>query len=457
MATLRPARWRGLLQGLLLLATAAPGAAQGEPRPEAAAAQPPPRPSILLVYCDDLRFDILAAPAPFPAFQRLAAGGVRFDRSYVTTSRCCPSRATLLTGRPMGETGVRTNKPRRMPDMVTLPEVARAQGYRTAWFGKWHLPAPEDAAPPGFDQWAGYPGPGKHFGQVFTDEAGASITTGPEVHQADWVFERAVRFLEEAGEEPFFLVVAPKNPHTPLTPAPRHLGALDDVEVRVPASFDRPDDELPPMERDLRRRRQERAETEERAAMAADVRRYWELVMAVDEGLARLDAALEAAGRRASTLVVLTSDNGQLLGEHGFVQKGLAYDPSIRVPLLARFPGVLPEGERCGGIVLNVDLFPTLTRVMGATEAAAAAPGMDLLAVARGEVEARPRFVYEGPDFDGRNAIRAVVEPRLKYVRWNQPVFEALFDLEADPDEVHNLAGDPDHAGDLARLRALLD
>lgn len=423
------------------------GNAEGAPGEEA-------QPSIVVVYCDDLRYDVLDAPVAFPALEKLAAEGVRFERSYVTTSRCCPSRASMLTGRRMDETGVRNNHPSAMPDLETIAEVARRSGYRTAWFGKWHLPNSGAQAPAGFDEWAGYEGPGSHFDQRFIDQDGASFVAAG--HQADWIFERAGKFIREANAsgEPFLLFVAPKNPHIPMTPAPRHAGSLDGVAVELPVTFGTERAALPRLEQGLRDRRADRQGTETEEGMGRETRRYWELVLAVDEGLAKLDGVLTDEGLASTTLMFLTSDNGQMLGEHGMVQKGLAYEASIRVPLLGRWPGRIPAGTVSQGFALNIDLFPTLARVMGAVAPAEAAPGRDLVALATGEAPTRERFLYEAPDFGGRSSLLAVVERRWKYVRYSAPEDERLFDLEADPAESVDQSRNPERRAVLERLRA---
>ena len=415
---------------------------------------PKARPSIVVVYCDDLRYDVLDAPVEFPALERLAAEGVRFERSYVTTSRCCPSRASMLTGRRIGETGVRNNHPPVLPDLKTIAEVARESGYCTAWFGKWHLPNAGAKVPAGFDEWAGYEGPGSHFDQVFTDQTGESFVA--EGHQADWIFDRAETFIRDANEagQPFLLFVAPKNPHVPMTPAPRHAGSADGAVIELPETFRTEREALPRLEQNLRDRRSDRQGTETEEGMIEETRRYWELVLAVDEGVAKLDGVLKDEGLGASTLMLLTSDNGQMLGEHGMVQKGLAYEASIRVPLFGRWPDRIPAGTVCDGFALNIDLFPTLARVMGADESAQAAPGQDLLPLVTGEVPPRERFLYEAPNFGGRASIMAIVEPRWKYVRYSAPDDERLFDLRADPAEATDESQNPERRAVLERLRS---
>ncbi len=414
----------------------------------------PKRPSIVVVYCDDLRYDVLDAPVEFPALAKLAADGVRFERSYVTTSRCCPSRASMLTGRRIGETGVRNNHPPAMPDLETIAEVAQKSGYRTAWFGKWHLPNPGAKAPAGFDEWAGYEGPGDHFDQRFTDQDGQSFVA--EGHQADWIFDRAETFIRDANAagQPFLLFVAPKNPHIPMTPAPRHAGSLDEVPIELPKTFQTERAALPRLEQDLRDRRSDRQGVETEDGMKRETRRYWELVLAVDEGVAKLDRVLAGEGLMASTLMLLTSDNGQMLGEQGMVQKGLAYEASIRVPLFGRWPDRIPAGTTTDGFALNIDLFPTIANVMGAKEPMGAAPGRDLVALATGEAASRDRFLYEAPNFGGRASIMAVVEQRWKYIRYTTPNDERLFDLRADPTESVDEAKNPDRRAVLERLRS---
>lgn len=399
------------------------------------------RTSVLVVYADDLRHDVASIVGnPYietPNLDRIAGEGALFERSYVVSSRCCPGRASFMTGLYPTRHGVWSNHPEEpFPgEDETLADLFQEAGYRTAWIGKWHLPNPGAKPVRGFDHFVSYEGPGSHFNQIFTVDGKEVVSTG---FQADRLTDYALEFLSE-GDEPFFCVLAFKNPHVPMTPAPRHAGMLDDVEIPPPASASDPDSSLPSFYAGMRRDSRHQIDDIEETS-----RRYWELCLSLDDNVGRV---LDHLGDRlASTAVVVTGDNGQLLGEHGLSQKGLSYEPSIRVPLMIRGPKI-PAGLRTKGIALNTDLMPTLCELAGID--APSNDGESLLALCRGE-SWRHNFAYLAPGF-GNGAVveRALVEPHWKYVRiqFGETVEECLFDLAADPDErVNQISSEADRA-----------
>lgn len=420
----------------------------------------PLRPSFVLVYTDDQRYDCAGATGntliDTPELDRLARAGMVFDRAYCTTSRCCPARASVLTGKYANATGIWDNGSEvdLNATQTTFPERLQRLGYHTAFFGKWHLPNPGAAPRPGFDRWVGYEGPGHYVDQPLNVDGERVATKG---FQTDVLTDYAVRFVEEQGaERPFFLMLALKNCHTPLQPPPRHRGRLADVDVPLPATIDQPLAELPAQYQRKRVSADDRHSIEDRATFRDEVRAYWELALGVDESVGRLREALERSGAADHTLFLFTTDNGQLLGEHGFQQKGLSYEPSIRVPLIVAGAGLVAQGTRRDELVLNVDLAPTLLELAGApipddVQGESFAP---LLADAAPHPW-RQRFLYQAPTFSlGQVEERALVERRWKYVRFDAPVFEEmLFDLENDSDERVNLAREPEAEAQLARLR----
>lgn len=419
-------------------------------------------PNLLVVYCDDLRFDGAAslgsAFLPTPHLDRLAGEGAVFPRSYATTSRCAPSRASFLTGTRASTHGVWVNRPTHdwRAGLPFLPDALRQQGYATAWIGKWHLPNPGARPVPGLDHFASYEGPGSHFDQEFVVDGEPRATQG---FQAEALTELALEFVERQ-ESPWFLVVSHKAPHVPLTPAPDQRGALDGVEVPLPASASDPLEALPPRYRLAREGESGRHGVGDLDSWRAEVQAYWELVLGVDAAVGRLLESLERDGELEDTVVLLTSDNGQLLGEHGLRQKGLAYEPAIRVPLVVWGPGRVVPGRREGTLALNLDLAPTLLGLAGA-RAPEAMEGLDLgpALLDPGRV-LRERFLYQAPALGGEAGLveRAVVERRWKYIAFETPQGrdEALFDLEQDPGERVDLSSEPTLEAERARLAAWL-
>lgn len=424
-----------------------------------------PRPNVLVILADDLRYDGLSANGnPWittTALDRIAEEGVNFDRAYVTTSRCCPSRASFLTGRYAHVHGVLTNKPKHdfMAEHITYADRLQEAGYRTGYVGKWHIKARDQEPLPrrGFDRWVSYEGPGSHFDQAFNVDGETVPSKG---FQADRLTDYALDFIESTPEgEPFLLTVGYKNPHVPMTPAPRHEGLLAAAEVELPASaYDLPSD-LPKFYERLRRNTDRNHAIESAANYVEDTRHYWELVLSIDDNVARLLAELEERGVLDNTVVVLTSDNGQLLGEHGIQQKGVSYEPSIQIPFALRYPPVTGSGGRSQSIALNVDLFPTLLDLCG-VKTADEIDGISLVpALGDPSLLQRSSFLYLGPQWNhGAMNERAVIDGDLKLVQFqaDDGSEEVLFDRVKDPEERKNVIEDPAYAEALESMRAFM-
>jgi N-acetylglucosamine-6-sulfatase len=412
------------------------------------------RPNVLVIYCDDLRFDGAAALGSSflstPGIDRLADEGVTFERSYTTTSRCCPSRATFLTGVRASTHGVWVNRPSVdwQAGRPLLAEVLQEGGYRTAWVGKWHLPNPGALPVRGFDHFASYEGPGSHFDQTFVVNGQSRGTGG---FQADVINDLALEFIDgevAVESQPWFLVLGHKAPHVPLTPAPEFVDALEDIDLPLPASMDDPLSSLPARYQSSRVGEGGRHGIAERLEWYQEVRAYWELVLSLDASIGRLLESLEARHLLQDTLVILTSDNGQLLGEHGLQQKGLGYEPSIRVPLILRDGPWGHRGVR-KGLVTNLDLAPTILERVG-LPIPAEFEGRSFVDQLRDpEARGQERFLYQAPAFGGDTGVveRGVIEAEWKYLVFEAPGTrqEALFNLVSDPDERRDLAQDPAH------------
>ncbi len=417
------------------------------------------RPNVVLIYVDDLRFDgARSLGSDFletPAIDALVRDGIVFERSYVTTSLCCPGRVSVLTGKYASRTGVSDNQPRHdfQESHETMADLLGAAGYETAFIGKWHLPNPGAAPRPGFDHWVSFEGQGQYFDQPLNVDGQTVASRG---FNADVLTEYAVRFIEaERGEQPFLLFLSLKNCHLPFLPPARHRDRLAGVEFELPASFHDAPESLPTQyARDRLSRRNLGAHTHPELYLE-QVRRYWELVYSVDDVLGAVRASLEHQGLTDDTLVLLTSDNGYLVGEHGLTQKGVGYEPSIRVPLLLTWPGHLEAGAKRRDLALNVDLMPTILEAAG-LQLPADVQGRSLLTTRQDEGE---EFLYLPPWFlsDSSPSHLVLAGGRWKYLRFRSgAIEEVLFDLENDPEERTNIAGDPGAARVLSEAREQL-
>lgn len=420
----------------------------------AAAASPAPRPNILIVYTDDQRWDCLGlAGHPFlktPHIDRIGREGARFAHAFTTTPVCSPSRASFLTGQYKHTHGVLGNEDSTALShrLGTFPRLLQAAGYRTGYFGKWHMGG-SGAPRPGFDRWVSVDGQGTYINPSLNVDGQPVKTEG---YFADIVTDHAARFIDEAGNSsaPFCAIVAHKGPHSPFTPAPRHAKLFAN--------------------RTIERRPNSRDDLSGKPALAQplpgwprvgpgtgpgddQVREQLATLAAIDEGVGRLLALLEHRGELDRTFVLFTSDHGYFWGEHGLGDKRAAYEEALRVPLLVRYPPLAAAGTVSGALVLNIDIAPTLLTLAGVA-APAAMQGKSFLPLlgparsASSDAEFRAAFLAEYSHEADQPRIptwRAVRTPRWKYIQYpTLPGMDELYDLTADPLEMRNLAGDPE-------------
>src|SRR5262245_51177755 len=415
------------------------------------------RPSFVVVLSDDQRYDAFGAAqreqgagARFPwletrALDRLAAEGVRFRNAFVVNALCSPSRASFLTGLYGHANGILDNETPLDPAAVTYASLLRAAGYRTGYVGKWHMGG--QAERPGFEWWASYLYQGTYFDASFEVNGAAQATHG---WVDDVATDYAIEFLRSHRDVPFLLVVGYKAPHGPRRPSSvpeRARGRHDGVALNPARSID----VLAPYEQPRPRRRL--------PGTGPRARSYFDLISAMDDALGRLLDEIDALGIAGRTVVVFAGDNGMMLGEHGMGSKRAAYEGSMRIPLLVRWPGLGPgaAGRVVDEPVLNVDLAPTILELAG-VPAPAGLHGRSLLPLRRGErVPWRRAFLYEYAaestfEVPTQLALREVDAKLILYP--GHPELTELFDLRSDPDEMRNLAQEP---GSEARLAELPD
>ena len=430
------------------------------------------RPNILVVMTDDQTLESMRVMPRVKAL--IADQGVTFTDSIVSFSLCCPSRATFLTGQYSHNHGVRGNQPPNGgyevfdDEDTTLPAALQAAGYTTAHVGKYLNGYGFDdpvSAPPGWDEWFTELDVRSQRYRGFTMlENGEVRTYGQDDYSTDVFTDRAVDVLERHAdsEDPLFLAVDYFAPHadlaftedalTPATPADRHLGRFEDEPLPDDPSFDEVDVSDKP--ESIRSRPRVGPRTE--AAIRFNYARYLESLLAVDEGVDRLITVLEQTGQLDDTVVIFTSDNGYFFGEHRITRgKERFYEPSIAVPLYVRGPGI-PAGEERRSLVANIDLAPTILDLAGAT-AKRPADGRSLVPMLRdGEEGPEDRAVLLESAMGGPNDLvpdYGVRTGRYAYFELQTGERE-LYDLEQDPHQLDNRAGDPDLADVEARLAA---
>jgi arylsulfatase A-like enzyme len=421
---------------------------------------PHARPSFVVVLTDDHRYDALGAVqreqgarARFPwlatpSLDRLAAQGVRFRNAFAVSALCSPSRASFLSGRYGHAHGIRDNETPLGAELVTYASLLRAAGYTTGYVGKWHMGT--QAERPGFDWWASYVGQGRYFDATFAVAGSAQETRG---WVDDVATDFAIEFLRRERAGPFLLVLGYKAPH-----GPRHSSSLPERArgryAEVPLVPPRSADALAPFAKPRTRKRP--------PGTGRGTRTYFELVSAMDDALGRLLDEIDALGLAERTVVIFAGDNGSLLGEHGMMSKRSAYEASMRIPLIVRWPG-LGEGARGRTVdepVLNVDVAPTILDLAG-VEAPAGLHGRSLRPLLLGErVPWREAFLYQyfaEPGFETPTQLALRGRDAKLVVYAGHPEWTELFDLGSDPDELRNLAREPGSEARVAELRAELE
>jgi arylsulfatase A-like enzyme len=333
------------------------------------------RPNIVVILTDDQSFDTLpSTPPAMPYLQSQIAdpegNWLWFPHAFVNTPLCCPSRASILTGRYSHHTGVRNNGQGALLDESnTLPVWLHEAGYTTALIGKYLNRYSFDRGPyvpPGWDRWVAKRNTlasTAYYDYGFVDQGvPLRVSDAPDTYATDLLADRAVDFLHDAPlDRPFFLYFAPSAPHAPWTPAPRHAGAFEGVGLRVPPSIgerDRSDKpmwvrRLDPLTRLDEARLQERRRLE------------YETMLGVDDAVRRIVDALGARGDIGRTVIFFLTDNGFSFGEHGIRGKRCPYEECIRTPLAVRVPG--QAARHVPSLVSNVDLAPTIADLAGVT------------------------------------------------------------------------------------------
>ena len=447
--------------------------AQAETKPEHDAPRPP---NVIVIVADQLRYQSTGyggdPRAITPNLDRLAGQGINFRQCVANTPVCSAWRASFLTGKYASSTGMVVNELRLNPNQDSIAHMFARGGYACNLIGKWHLWATNANhgqiqsayVPPGpyrmgFDAfWAGYNFNHENFkAWYFRDSPEPQRIEGfGDAKFVDLACGQVREYAEQ--QKPFFIILALSAPHDPWTKhniPPKWYERFKNVDFPLPATWsDTPD---PYMDRNTD---SEKWTTYWKTHMTEFQRGYYALTAAVDEQVGRLLAAIDDAGVRDNTIVVFTSDHGEMLGAHGRVFKMTFYEESARTPLLIRWPGHIPAA-RSDACISTVDLMPTLAGLTG-SEIPKAVEGMDLSQLVLGKGGPEPEaallqgmghtYLWE----DGFEW-RALRNQRFTYARYLRDGRELLFDNVADPLQRHDLALDDAHRDDLYRLRDQLN
>ncbi len=429
----------------------------------AAVAEEPKRPNVVLIIADDQAWDDCGAfgnpNVGTPNIDRLAREGMRFDRAFLTTSSCSPTRASVITGRYPHNTGAEELHLPLPADQVTFVEKLKGAGYWTAAAGKWHLgnavknrfDLVREANPAGFQL-----GTGKNAKAPMTAEGRGAAQSGCD----QWV----PVLRDRPRDKPFFLWLASLDPHR------------DYQEGTIPRPHRPEDAVVPPYLPDA-------------PEVRKDLALYYDEISRLDHHVGEVLAELDRQGIADDTLVLYFSDNGRPFPRC----KTTLYDSGIKTPLIARWPGKVEPESRCGRLVSVIDVAPTVLKLAG-LEPGPTFQGKDFAPLLKDpDAKVRDLIFAEKNWHDYAARARAARSEQYKYIRnddhdspmtppadavrsptyvamrrlrdedkltpdqrgcfvSSRPV-EELYDVDADPDELHNLAADPKHAALLADMR----
>jgi N-acetylglucosamine-6-sulfatase len=464
-----------------------------------------PRPNILFIMSDDHTTQAVGAYAtvlkplnPTPTLDKLAAGGITFDNAFCVNSICTPSRACIITGQYPHVNGVFDLTGRIKPENQTLPILFRKAGYQTAMIGKWHL-----KAEPNFDYYKVLPGQGKYFDTQFRIQGPKpwpkNTITHKGEHSSDAITDSTLKWFktERDKDKPFFVCHQFKAPHDYFENAPRYQKYLAEVDIPEPPTlYDVPstfgsiatrgyqDELMPHIGTSIGKRNPRRSHTVDlkqrfpeelpadydvaklserettRLAYQAYLRKYLRCVKGVDDNLKRLFDYLKAEGLYDNTVIIYTGDQGFWLGEKDYQDKRWAYDPSMRMPFIVRYPKTIRPGIRSDAIVENVD-YPALMLDFAGIPVPASMQGRSFKSICETGKEpqgwkqaAYYRYWMHMAHHDnpGHMAVRTKTHKLIYYYGCNYdggyrtPPGWELYDLKKDPAELDNVYDDSAYA-----------
>jgi arylsulfatase A-like enzyme len=440
-------------------------------------------PNILYIMADDHAAHAIGAYGSrinrTPNIDRIAQQGVRFDNCFCTNSICTPSRAVILTGQYSHLNGVKTLNDALDPERQNVAKLLHGAGYETAMVGKWHL----QKDPSGFDYWNILPGQGVYHDPVFIEMGKRSKRTG---YCTDLIADYSLDWLKQRDrKKPFYLMCHHKAPHRPWQPDDNHAHMYDGADIPEPFNlFDHYEHRSKAAANATLKVGENMTKTDVKRDIPPDlkgdalrkwayqyyIKDYLRCIASVDDNVGRVLDYLDAEGLAKNTLVIYTSDQGFFLGDHGYFDKRFMYEESLRMPFLARYPGVIKPGSKNADMVLNLD-FPETFLDFAGQQAPADMQGRSFRPILEGHTprDWRQSMYYRywmhlaDHGVPAHYGVRTRQYKLIYYYgkalgssgaidRDTAPEWE-LFDIQKDPHEMNNLYGDPKHEKTIGELK----
>jgi len=423
------------------------------------------KPNLIFFLGEGLRYDEFSSAGnkilTTPNMDRIGREGFTFHNAFVINSLCLPSRATFLTGQYSHTTGAVSNVEGAIPPQFKLiSDILHQGGYETAFIGKSHIKgALKDHD---WDYYFGFVGQADYYRPVLTEGIRGQYSE-PKEYSGEYVDDlltrKAIEWLRQKHSKPVCLFLWFYAPHAPFYRPKRMVDLFNGIAIPKPSTFDEDltgyagkaqatshaDNQIGSAE----------VGTDDPRSLEELVKDHYAGVESNDEDVGLVLKELERQGILDRTAIILSSDHGFFLGEHHFYDKRLMYEPSIRIPLMVRYPARIPAGGASDKMALNLDLAPTILDLAG-IPIPAEMKGESLVPIMEGKSVAHWRTdwlyeYYEYPGWENVKPCRGIRTERYKLIHYFLPPEEfELYDLQVDPDEKHNLYADP-HYKDLAK------
>ena len=434
-------------------------------RASAASAKPSKRPNVLYVFSDQHRAHSLPgepfSPVIAPTLDRFRHDNLSMEACVSNYPLCVPHRAILMSGLYPCQSKVVQNEDTLEPIVPGLGEVFRTAGYHTGYVGKWHLYEGESKfVPPGpyrfgFEDWHAWANTNKHYDGITFD----AVTGQREIvpgYQPTGMTDQAIEFLRKqtGAEKPWFLVVSWNPPHPPYNPPDEDRRIYDEPSlkfrpnVRLPIPEDHIVNPFPPLESFATLREAEQG--------------YYGGISAVDKEFARLLQALDDNGMTGDTLVIYTSDHGDMMGSHGHMAKQMPHEESCRVPFFVRLPGLKHPAKKYDQLFASIDIYPTLCGLAG-LPIPKHCSGRDYSGLMRGDSQfTEPEMVFLMNE-KGPPDRQEVNTPTYRGLRTKTHTYAvqldgrwSLYDNVADPYQMKNLVRQTEYQDLIAKFDAAL-
>lgn len=441
--------------------------------------------NVIFILSDDHRYDYMGflntVPClKTPAMDYMAKNGAYVKNAFVTTALSSPSRASILTSLFSHEHKVVDNQAPTPDNLVFFPQYLQKAGYKTGFFGKWHMGNTGWNPQPGFDHWEAFKGQGDYY-NVQLNVNGNIVKYDSTEYATDLLTKHAIEFISENKDNPFFVYLSHKSVHDPFIADNEWKGKYTNEKIPLPISFDNPKygihklpskvDNNPAMGRDwygedrkpdwVKQQRESWHGVDYcyygRSSFEQECKKYCESISSLDKYIQKLLDYLKEEGLDKSTMIIYMGDNGFCWGEHGLIDKRTFYEPSVRVPMLVYCPELIQPGIVIDEMIQNIDIAPTIMEACGIKKAEQMR-GTSFYPLLKGEkIDSwRDKIFYEyywEYDYPQTPTILGVRTEKYKYIRYHG-IWDTneLYDLEKDPNELHNIIDLPEHQDLVKKL-----